>query len=73
MIMDKVKAIIAYSGKTKAQLSSELNTSRQNMSNKLHRKSMDLADFISITNACGCKVIITDDKGFTIELNKDDI
>lgn len=73
MFVDKIKAIMACKGKTQTDVADKLNTSRQNISNKFRRGSISVEELISIVDICDCKLIITDGKGFNIELGKDDI
>lgn len=73
MFVDKIKAVMACKGKSQNDVAAHLNTSKQNISNKFRRGSISVEEFISIVDMCDCKMIITDNKGFTVELTKDDI
>lgn len=73
MILDKIKAVMAYKGKTQKDYADLLGTSKQNISNKFKRNSITANDMVLIAKMCDCKLIITDEKGFSVEFGPEDV
>ena len=72
-ISDKVKGLLALSGKRQIDLAADFGVSKQSMSNKIARNSWFASDLIKVADFCGCKlafvmpdgqqIIIEDQKG----------
>ena len=55
-ISDKVKGLLALSGKKQIDLAAYFGMSKQTMSNKFARNSWFAKDLISVAEFCGCKL-----------------
>lgn len=73
MVSDKFKAVLAAKGKSQNDFAEYVGTSKQAVSNKLHHNTISAKDLIALVTVCDCKLVITDNNGFTIELNELDL
>ncbi len=68
-ISDKVKGMLALTGRKQNELAEAFNTSKQVMSNKMARDSWPTKDLVKAAEFCGCKVAIILPDGQQIVLN----
>ena len=70
---DKIKGMLALTGKKQNQLAAAFNTSKQVMSNKMSRDSWSAKDVVKAAEFCGCKVaiILPDGQQITLEPDED--
>lgn len=55
-VTEKVKALLALSGKKQVELAKEFDMSPQTMSNKMARGSWSAADLAKVAAFCGCEL-----------------
>ena len=58
-ISDKVKGMLALTGKKQIELAEVFGMSKQTMSNKMARESWSAADIAKAAKFCGCYLAIT--------------
>ena len=58
-ISDKVKGMLALTGKRQIELAEEFGMSKQVMSNKMARDSWSASDLAKAARFCGCYLSIT--------------
>ena len=56
MVSDKIKALLAISGKKQLDLANEFEISAQSMNNKLALNRFNADELIHIANFTGCKI-----------------
>lgn len=66
---EKVKALLALSGKKQVELAKEFDMSPQTMSNKMARGSWSAADLAKVAAFCGCELafVLPDGQKIIIE------
>ena len=57
-ISDKVKMLLAATGKKQIDLAEEFGMSKQTMNNKISRGSWSASDLARASEFCGCKLAI---------------
>ena len=55
-VSDKVKCLLAVSGKRQIDLAAYFGMSKQTMSNKMSRDSWSAKDLARVAEFCGCRV-----------------
>ncbi len=70
-VSDKVKGLLALSGKKQIDLAAHFGMSKQTMGNKMSRNSWSASDLARVAEFCGCKLafIMPDGQQITIEAN----
>lgn len=70
-VSDKIKGMLALTGKKQNDLAEAFGTSKQVMSNKMARDSWPAKDLVKAAEFCGCKVaiILPDGQQIFIDLN----
>ena len=70
-VSDKVKGLLALSGKKQIDLAAHCGMSKQTMGNKMSRNSWSASDLARVAEFCGCKLafIMPDGQQITIEAN----
>ena len=70
-VSDKVREMLALSGKKQIELAAQFGMSKQTMSNKFARNSWFATDLIKAAEFCGCKLafIMPDGEQIIIEDN----
>lgn len=58
-ISDKVKGMLALTGKKQIELAEEFGMSKQTMSNKMARDSWSASDLAKAAQFCGCYLAIS--------------
>ena len=68
-VSDKVKGLLALSGKKQIELASSFGMSKQTMGNKMARGSWSGSDLAKVADFCGCKLafIMPDGQQIIIE------
>lgn len=56
MVSDKIKALLAMTGKKQIDLANEFEVTAQSMNNKMALNRFNTDDLIQIANFTGCKV-----------------
>lgn len=72
-IVNKLNALLALSGKTKAEAADYFGIKRQSVSNKFQRGSFSIEDVIGFCDMTGSQLIILHPSGQKITLEKSDI
>ena len=70
-ISDKVKALLAVTGKKQIDLAEEFGMSKQTMNNKISRGSWSASDLAKAAEFCGCKLAIVFPNGERIVIEPD--
>jgi len=73
MVSDKIRSILALSGKRPADLAKLYGTSQQSMNNKLSQSRFSAEDLIRIADFTGCKVAFIFPDGGQVFLSPDDV
>ena len=70
-VSDKVKGLLALSGKKQIDLAAHFGMSKQTMGNKMSRTSWSASDLARVAEFCGCKLafIMQDGQQITIDAN----
>lgn len=71
-ISDKVKGLLALSGKRQIDLATEFGMSKQTMSNKFARNSWFANDLAKAAEFCGCKLAFIMPDGQQIIIDAED-
>jgi len=69
----KIKSVLALSGKDHAGLAAYLGISNQALSNKFYRDSFSAADLVKISDFCGSDLAFFTNDGNKIIIDKSDI
>ena len=56
-ISDRVKGLLALSGKRQIDLAADFGMSKQSMNNKFARNSWSASDLVKVSDFCGCKLV----------------
>lgn len=70
-ISDKVKGLLALSGKKQIELADRFGMSKQTMNNKMNRGSWSASDLARVADFCGCKLAFVLPDGQHIYLEED--
>ena len=73
MVSDKLKGLLALSGKRQADLAEMYGTSKQAMSNKFKKESFSMMDAIKTGGFCGAELSFTLPDGQKITFDSSDI
>lgn len=73
MVSDKVRALLALSGKRNIDLAELYGVTRQSMTNKLAHNRFSADDLIRIASFTGCRVAFVFPDGQNIFLDTEDI
>ena len=73
MVSDKIRSILALSGKRPADLARLYGTSQQSMNNKLSQSRFSAEDLIRIAEFTGCRIAFLLPDGGQVFLGPDDI
>ena len=71
-ISDKVKGMLALTGKKQIELAEEFGMSKQTMSNKMARDSWSASDLSKAAKFCGCRLTITMPDGQQIAIDPEE-
>ena len=55
-VSDKIKGLLALSGKKQIELAEAFDMSKQTMGNKMNRGSWSARDLAKVAEFCGCKL-----------------
>lgn len=71
-VSDKVKGLLALSGKKQVDLAAYFGMSKQTMGNKMSRSSWSASDLAKAAEFCGCKLafIMPDGQQIVIDAEK---
>ena len=71
-VSDKVKGLLALSGKKQVDLAAYFSMSKQTMGNKMSRSSWSASDLARVAEFCGCKLafIMPDGQQIAIDPEK---
>lgn len=71
-VSDKVKGLLALSGKKQVELATHFGMSQQTMGNKMRRGSWSANDLAKVAEFCGCKLafIMPDGQQIAIDPEK---
>ncbi len=69
MVSEKVKALLALSGKRQLDLAAYFGMTAQSMNNKMNRDSWSAKDMVSVARYTGCKLafVLPDGQLLTVE------
>lgn len=72
-VSDKVKGLLALSGKRQIELADYFGMTKQTMSNKMARDSWSAKDLVKVAEFVGCKVgfLLPDGQHIFLELSLD--
>ena len=71
-VSDKVKGLLALSGKKQVELAETFGMSKQTMGNKMTRNSWSARDLAKVAEFCGCKLAFIMPDGQTIYIDSED-
>jgi hypothetical protein len=71
-VSDKVKAVLALSGKKQVELAEYIGTSKQVLSNKMARDSWSGRDLATVAEFCGGKLAFVLPNGQQITIEKEE-
>lgn len=70
-VSDKVKGMLALSGKKQIDLAGNFDMSKQTMSNKFARNSWFASDLVKAAEFCGCKLAFVMPDGQLLYIDED--
>lgn len=70
-VSDKVKGLLALSGKKQIDLAGNFDMSKQTMSNKFARNSWFASDLVKAAEFCGCKLAFVMPDGQLLYIDED--
>lgn len=73
MVSEKIRSVLAYSGKRPTDLANYYGTSQQSMNNKLYQNRFSADDLIKIAEFTGCKLAFVLPDGSQLFFGADDI
>ena len=71
-VSDKVKGLLALSGKKQVELAETFGMSKQTRGNKMTRNSWSARDLAKVAEFCGCKLAFIMPDGQTIYIDSED-
>ena len=71
-VSDKIKGLLALSGKKQIELAEAFDMSKQTMGNKMNRGSWSARDLAKVAEFCGCKLAFIMPDGQQIFIDADE-